>query len=196
MRPRQAAIRLALFVAWFGHTSPAQAEPQVNGALTAGVAGVGDRGAIWSQTTTHLGLRGDLLFGRSGPADRGFGPYLEVGTYGFSNVHAGGGLSALFPLRPRVPLVVSLGGYGRAAHGSGVEPGITVQAFLGHRSFNYHANYELTAGLMTALRVGVGGGNDTAFLVGAQIDLGLLTAPFVFAYELLRGASSETAAIR
>src|SRR4051812_37089674 len=91
----------------------AKAAPQVNGGLTVGFAGVGDRRALWDTTVFHLGLRGDLQLGRSQPGDFSIGPYAEVFTHAFNEIQFGGGISTLVPIFDPFPAVVSLGAFGR-----------------------------------------------------------------------------------
>lgn len=171
------------------------AAPQGTAALTLGVAGTGENRAIWDKTVFHLGFRGDVLFGRSKNADFGIGPYADVGSFGFNDFQFGGGVSALLPIIDPLPLVLSLGGYGRASKDWGVEPGITGQVFWGSRSFNYHSSYVMSAGLLTELRYGLGTSRETAILIGAQVDLAAMSLPFIFLAEAISGGSKEAASI-
>src|SRR6185503_11303902 len=98
----------------------ARAEPQATVGLTIGDAGaaISDASAdyhrrFWAKNKFHLGLRSDVLFGRSKATDFGIGPYVEVLTHGFSEIQFGGGVSGLLPVLPAFPIVLSFGGYGR-----------------------------------------------------------------------------------
>src|SRR5690242_3614535 len=103
----------------------ARAEPQANAALTIGAAGVGLDRKAWETTVFHLGLRGDVLFLRDAPAEFGLGPYAEVFTHAFDELQLGGGLSALLPISEALPLVASIGAYGRIGDDDfGFEPGV------------------------------------------------------------------------
>lgn len=199
MGARRRHIRLtalAGFLLTLGSAAKATATPQGTAALTLGAAGTGENRAIWDKTVFHLGFRGDLLLGRAKNTDFGIGPYAEMGTFGFNDFQIGGGVSALFPIIDPLPLVLSFGGYGRASNDWGVEPGLTGQLFWGSRSFNYHASYVMTAGLLTELRYGLGSSKETAILLGAQLDLAAMSLPFIFLAEAIRGGSTETAPVR
>ena len=122
-----------------------------------GVAGRGVEGAVWDTTAFHLGLRGDVLFLRGGPHDFGVGPYAEVVTHAFDELQLGGGLSALFPVHEALPIVASVGLYGRAGdEGYGFEPGLATALFWGSRSYNYHSSYGMAGGLLVQGRLGLG----------------------------------------
>jgi hypothetical protein len=173
----------------------ARAEPQSSVALTIGVAGVGEQRAYWDETVLHLGAHADFLFGRSKPTDFALGPFLELGTLGFNDFQFAGGASGLLPIFETFPLVVSLGGYGRATGTWGVEPGLVGQLFWGSRSYNYHSIYGMSAGLVGQLRFGLGSAKDTAIIVGAQLDLAAMSLPFIYLYKVLAGPSREAAPV-
>lgn len=175
----------------------AQADPQASVGLTLGAAGVGLDRKIWTGTDFHFGLHGDVLFGRSTPRDFGVGPYLEVLTHGFDEIQFGGGLSTLFPVLDPFPIVASVGAYARNGDDAfGLEPGLSGQLFFGSRSYNFHANYVMSAGLMAQLRYGLGASRETSIVVGAQIDLAILGLPLVFLVNAARGGSQATAPVR
>lgn len=174
-------------------SSPARAEPQGNAGLTIGAAGRGYERRIWDETAFHLGVHGDLLFGRGAAGDFGVGPYVELFTHAFDEVQFGGGASLLVPVIEFLPVVVSGGVYGR--HGDdayGLEPGFTGQLFWGSRSYNFHANYAMAWGLVGQLRVGVGDSRETAIVIAAQLDLAAMALPFIFLIEAARGGSHDT----
>jgi hypothetical protein len=210
MRSRS-AIRLVAYAASalvgavvVAHASPARAEPQATVGLTVGAAGAGLDRAVWTSTAFHLGLHGDVLFGRSRNADFGIGPYAELLTNGFDEIQFGGGLSGLLPVLDTFPIVLSAGAYGRRAFGSdlqvtsrpGLEPGLAGEIFFGSRSYNFHAPYVMTAGLIGQVRYGLGASRETSIVVGAQVDVAILSLPFVLLINAARGGSSETAPTR
>jgi hypothetical protein len=185
---------LAFFAIVLG-TAAASASPQGSVGLTLGAAGFGEQRAIWDKTLFQLGLHGDVLFGREGNRDFGLGPFVEVQTLGFDDIELGGGASALLPVLENFPLVLSAGAYGRGTGTYGFEPGLTGELFWGSRSYNYHASYVMSAGLLAQFRYGLGDARETAIVVGAQLDLEVLSLPFVFLYQALRGPSPEAAPI-
>ena len=188
------------------HAGPARAEPQATVGLTLGAAGAGLSRSIWQSTAFHLGIHGDVLFGRSSNADFGIGPYAEVLTNGFDEIQFGGGLSGLLPVLDTYPIVVSVGAYGRQASAEayrplapasfGLEAGLAGELFFGSRSYNFHAPYVMTAGLIAQMRYGLGPSRETSIVLGAQVDFAILSLPFVFLFNAVRGGSSETAPIR
>jgi hypothetical protein len=178
-------------------SAAARAEPQGTAGLTVGAAGVGvDRG-IWEATVFHLGLHGDVLFGREENADFGIGPYAEFLTHGFDEVQLGGGGSVLLPVLDSLPLVVSAGVYGRKGDDDfGFEPGFAASLFWGSRSYNFHSSYVMTAGLLGELRLGLGESRETSIVIAAQLDLAILSLPAVFLINAIGGGSSEAAPVR
>lgn len=193
----RAVVALAGALSVALHAAGAHADPQATVGLTLGAAGAGLNRSIWQTTAFHLGIHGDVLFGRERNSDFGIGPYAEVLTNGFDEIQFGGGLSGLLPILDTFPLVVSAGAYGRQATGGyGLEPGIAGELFFGSRSFNFHAPYVMTAGLIGQMRYGLGPSRETSIIVGAQLDFAILTLPFVFLINAARGGSSETAPVR
>jgi len=148
---------------------------------------------LWQTTQFHLGLRGDVLFGRTGTHGFGAGPYTEVLTDGFDEIQAGFGGELLIPVLDSVPVVVSAGPYGRLGPGGfGVEPGVATSLFWGGRSYNFNANYVMAFGLLTQLRCGFGPSKETTIILGVQLDLAFLSLPLVYAVDAARGGSRET----
>jgi hypothetical protein len=210
MRSRRASpqfVRVAASVAGalaLAHAAAAHAEPQASVGLTIGAAGAGLNRSLWQSTAFHLGVHGDVLFGRARNADFGIGPYAEVLTNGFDEIQFGGGVSGLLPVLDTLPLVLSVGGYGRAAQGTSplaagsvaLEPGLAAELFFGSRSYNFHAPYVMSAGLLGQMRYGLGPSRETSIVVGAQVDFTILSLPFVFLINAVRGGSPETAPIR
>lgn len=180
--------------------APAQADPQGTAALTIGVAGVGENRELWDDTVFHLGVHGDVLFGRSSNADFGIGPYLEVATHAFDEIQFGGGISALLPVLDYLPIVLSTGAYGRYGpigdDEYGLEPGLAFQLFWGTRSYNFHSSYVMAAGLMGQFRLGLGESKETAFVIGAELDFVAMSLPFLFIINALRGGSADTDPVR
>jgi hypothetical protein len=173
-----------------------RAEPQGNAGLTIGLAGRGYDREIWDETAFHLGVRGDVLFGRTGVGDFGVGPYVEVFTHAFDEIQFGGGASLLVPVIDFLPMVVSAGAYGRHGDdGHGLEPGIAGQLFWGSRSYNFHANYVMAFGLLGQLRWGLGDSRETAVVIAAQLDIAAMSLPFIFLVEAARGGSADAAPI-
>jgi hypothetical protein len=170
-----------------------EAGPQGTVGLTIGAAGAGLNREIWEQTVFHLGIHGDVLFGRSKNTDFGVGPYLELFTHAFDEVQFGGGASFLLPVIDYLPVVVSLGAYGRKGDDLfGVEPGITGQLFWGSRSYNFHANYVMQAGIIGQMRYGLGESRETSIVVGAHLDFAAMSLPFLFLINAIRGGSPDT----
>jgi hypothetical protein len=162
---------------------PVGAEPQGNVAATAGVTmrdGVED-------VRVHLGARGDVLFGRSSQRDFGAGPFGEVLT-AWDDLSVGGGASLLVPVHDYLPLVGSVGGYGRRFDGVW-EPGVTAQVFWGSRSFNYHGWYGMAVGLSAQGRLGLGDQGERAVIVALHMDGQVLALPFLMAYGALGGGA-------
>lgn len=171
----------------------ARAEPQATAGLTIGAAGAGKNRELWDETLFHLGLRGDVLFGRDKPSNFAAGPYVELCTHAFREVQFGGGLSVLFPVIDYLPIVLSAGMYGRKGDDIfGVEAGVTGQLFWGTRSYNFHANYVMAAGLVAQMRYGVGASKETSIVIGAQLDLAAMSLPFQLLINAIRGGSPDT----
>jgi hypothetical protein len=172
--------------------SSARAEPQASVGLTIGAAGEGYDRHYWKRTAFHLGLHGDILFGRSSTSDFGIGPYAEIFTHAFDEVQFGGGVSGLLPVLDAFPIVLSAGAYGRKGSDQfKVEPGITGQLFWGSRSYNFHSKYVLSGGLLTQFRYGLGPSRETSIVIAAQVDVVLLAMPVMFLITAARGGSHE-----
>lgn len=170
-----------------------EAEPQGTAGLTIGAAGAGLNREVWDRTVFHLGIHGDVLFGRSKNTDFGAGPYLELLTHAFDEVQFGGGASFLFPVVEYLPIVLSVGAYGRKGNDLfGVEPGITGQLFWGTRSYNFHANYVMQAGIIGQMRYGLGASKETSIVIGAHLDFAAMSLPFLFVINAIRGGSPDT----
>lgn len=174
----------------------AQAEPQASVGLTIGAAGEGYDRQWWKRTAFHLGLHGDILFGRSSTSDFGIGPYAEVFTHAFDEVQFGGGVSGLLPVLDAFPIVLSAGAYGRKGSDKfGVTPGVAGELFWGSRSYNFHSRYVLSGGLLAQVRYGLGPARDTSIVIAAQVDVVLLAMPIMFLVTAARGGSREAAPV-
>ncbi|AKT36420.1 hypothetical protein [Chondromyces crocatus] len=178
------------------HGGRASAEPQATAAVTIGMAGRGNERRVWDNTAFHLGLRGDVLFFRQDAHDFGFGPYAEALTHAFDEFQLGGGAALLVPVLETMPLVFSGGAYGRVAeNGNGFEPGLAASIFWGSRSYNFHSSYGMAGGLLAQFRAGLGSSRETSIVVGAQLDLAILTMPVVLLINALR-PSPEVAPVK
>lgn len=175
---------------------PAYADVQTTTAITIGAAGRGYQRKIWDQTVFHLGVRSDVLFGRTNVSSFGFGPYAEVFTHAFDELQFGVGGAALLPIIDGVPIVLSAGPYGRFARATGVEPGIAGSVFWGLRSFNHHGPYNMAGGLLAQFRYGFGASGETAIIVSAQLDVVALSLPAQFLINVIRGGSPDTRPVK
>jgi hypothetical protein len=191
---RRAWPGLGLGLALLAASPPARAEPQASVGLTIGAAGEGFDRHLWQRTAFHLGLHGDVLFGRSSTSDFGVGPYAEIFTHAFDEIQFGGGVSGLFPVLDTFPLILSAGAYGRKGSDKyGLEPGVAGEIFWGARSFNFNSRYVISGGLLTEARIGLGASRETTIVIAAQIDLLLFALPWMFLITAARGPSSEAA---
>jgi hypothetical protein len=187
------ALALALLLA----APAARAEPQASVGLTIGAAGEGFDRHLWQRTAFHLGVHGDVLFGRSSTSDFGVGPYAELFTHAFDEIQFGGGVSGLLPVLDTFPIIASLGAYGRKGRDKyGLEPGVAGELFFGARSFNFNSRYVLSGGLLTQARIGLGASRETTIVIAAQVDLLLFVMPVMFLITAARGPSPEAAPIR
>lgn len=174
----------------------ARAEPQASVGLTIGAAGEAYDRQWWKRTAFHLGLHGDILFGRTKTNDFGIGPFAEVMTHAFDSVQFGGGVSGLLPVIDAFPIVLSAGAYGRKGKDAyGLQPGVMGELFWGTRSYNFHSKYVLTGGLLAQVRYGLGPGKETAVVIAAQVDVVLLAMPVMFLITAARCGSGEAAPI-
>ena len=178
---RTPALAATAALALLAVAPAARAEPQASVGLTIGAAGEGYDHHFWkARTAFHLGIHGDVLFGRSGSGSFGIGPYAEVMTHAFDEVQFGGGVSGLLPVIDIFPIILSAGAYGRKGSDKfGLEPGLAAELFWGSRSYNFHSHYMLSGGLLAQMRYGLGPSKETSIVVSAQIDLGLLAMPII-----------------
>jgi hypothetical protein len=145
------------------------------------VCGVGtDR--LWQDTRWCNGFIADLLFLRERNADFGLGPYAEISTAGFWDARYGGGVSALAPIAPDFPLVLSIGAYGHET----ASVALGANAFFGLRSYNFHGSYNYAVGLVVSGTKDLGADGASLVTLGIELDGLLLALPFVFAWSDLR----------
>ncbi len=171
----------------------ARADPQGNAGLTIGLAGTGARGEVWDDTVMHLGVRGDVLFARTAASDFGIGPYAELFTHGFDELQIGHGASLLVPVVDTFPLIFSAGAYGRIGDDKfGFEPGFAGTLFAGVRGHNFSSGYDLMAGLLAQVRVGLGSSEEVSIVLAAHLDAAFLGMPIVYLLDAARGGSAET----
>lgn len=191
--PRRAPARrfapLTLFASILLTAVSAHAEPQANIGLRPGVVGVGDD-QWWDRTRFHLGLHGDVVYGRKRNTDFGAGPYAELLTQA-SSLQGGAGLTIHVPTHSYVPLLVSAGAYERWHPDAGWSPGLAAQLFVGSRSYNYHSTYVMAGGLVAQVRYGVGAVEERSIVIAAHLDGQVLSLPFLLVYEALSGRSAR-----
>jgi hypothetical protein len=184
--PARGSFRALLVVgASFLISHSASAEPQWNSGILLGAAGTGDR-FRWSDTKFFGALRGEVLFGRSGPLSVGVGPAVELGTAGFSDARFGAGATVLVPLDGVLALGFTPATYLRTSHAS-ADSGVSGRlSFLVHPS-NIVGCYAMAGGLVVGADRDFGPSRSTALIVGAQIDGMVLALPVILLVEWLRG---------
>jgi hypothetical protein len=162
----------------------AQASPEWNAGVTTSLCGLGESGVYFEELAWCNALHGDVLFGRERGADFALGPYVDVSTRDFADLRWGGGASLLLPIIDDFPLVVSVGPYLNGIENLGLHTAL----FWGLRSYNFHGNYVMTAGLVLAAENDFGERPANALLAGVQIDGMWLALPFILGYEAIRGS--------
>lgn len=182
-------VSLTTLLSLLGLPSGARADPQANIGLRPGVAGVGDD-QWWDRSRFHLGLHGDVIYGRRRNADFGVGPYAEVLTQA-SSVQGGAGLTLHLPVHSYLPVLLSAGAYERWHTEAGWSPGIAAEVFFGTRSYNYHSSYVMAGGLVLQARYGIGSVEERSVIVAAHLDGQVLSLPFLLLYEALSGRSAR-----
>jgi hypothetical protein len=168
----------------------AEAAPQWNSAVVAGIAGAGDGTATWDRTQFYGAVRGDVLFLRDRPRSPGLGPSLAVATAAFADVRAIAGAMALFPLGDLWGIAVEPGGYVRSSD-SGALPGFSGRAWFGIQTYNYQGAYSPRGGLSVGYTRDLGGLDSHAIVIAAEIDGLALALPFVLLYESFRGRGGD-----
>ena len=70
------------------------------------------------------------------------------------------------------------------------------ELFWGTRSYNFHSNYGLSAGLLGEFRYGLGDSRETSIVIAAQIDVVAISLPFLFLINAIRGGSKDAAPVK
>jgi hypothetical protein len=156
---------------------------QANAGLQLGVVGQGS-GAFWDETLFHGGLRGDVLWGRSGPFTWGYGPMAGVSTNHFRDLNLAAGGSLLIPVQEYLPIVLQAGPYLRFHDGT--TPGVFGSLFWGARSYNYHGSYGPAGGISLEARYGLGSDKERSAIIAAHLDLEVITLPALFLINAFR----------
>lgn len=166
----------------------ASGDPQLSAGWVSGVGGDGDGDSLWRETTWFNALRAELVLGRDRSADLGLGPYLELGTSGFSDLRLGSGVVGVVPLSEALPLTVGAGGTARRDDGRWA-PGFSASAMLGSRSYNFHSTYAIATGLVLAYQRDLDAVGASTVIIALQLDGLLLAMPVVFGISALGGSS-------
>jgi len=175
------ALGLALCVS----AENAAAGPQWNLALSPGACYLNrpraENGWAWCGSVS-----GHVLFLRNRDRDVGVGPYARVlGVLGDS-ASASAGVSALVPLSPTFPFIVSAGAVANTRGGE-LSPGADLWLFWGPSSYNFHSSYSMASGVLVGAQKTWGAEPGTLLALGAQLDLAFAAIPFIALFELLRG---------
>lgn len=158
--------------------APAAPEPQAvtHFNVSAIALGVGAHDARGWSGGGQVGLRPELIFGRSTRESLGFGPFLEATAHlasrGVEGLF-GGGLSLQVPLGRANAVVPSVGGYATWCEELGVQPGVSAGVFLGARQFNAATRWDGSWGLRLDARYGLGSAREIFLSLGVQVDLSL-----------------------
>lgn len=166
------------------HVGVASAGPQWHLGLAPGgcyVDGQDDAGWAWCGS-----LSGHALFLRNRDRDFGVGPYARVLTVLGRGVSGSAGVSALVPVSPTFPFILSAGVAGDAS-GGGLSPGADFSLFWGPSSYNFHSSYSMASGLLVGVQRVWGTEPATTLSLGAQLDLALVAIPFIALFEVLQG---------
>lgn len=156
---------------------------QANGGLLVGVAGQGS-GELWGETLFHGGLRGDMLFGRTGSSSWGYGLNTGLSTTHFRDINLGGGGTLLFPVHDYLPLILHAGPYARWT--GSLTPGVYGALFWGGRSYNFHGTYNAGGGVAIEGRYGLGDDKERTVIITAHIDAGVALIPVFFLINAFR----------
>jgi hypothetical protein len=185
---RLVAAAAAGFSLLFGGYS--HAAPQYSAGLVTGVCGTGSDGSLWQDTCWFNGARAELVLGRSRSSDFGAGPFLDATSAGFEDVRLGGGLIGVAPFSDSLPIALSLGGYARRDDDRWF-PGLAGWLFIGSRSYNFHSNYAIAAGLLVGYQRDLHERGSDAIVIALQLDALLLAIPGIYAASALRGSPEE-----
>jgi hypothetical protein len=165
--------------------SSVAADPELGTGLALGAAGVG-HDAAWESTRFYGALRGDALFLRTAPDSIGFGPAVEIGTVGFSDVRFHGGVEVLFPFAEFFAVSAAPAGFVRSSS-QGAVGGVSGRLLAGVRAYGY-TEYSLSGGLLFGFDQDLGGPKQHAIVIGAQVDGLVLALPVLFVISALRGS--------
>lgn len=132
------------------------------------------------------GASGHALFLRTRDRDLGVGPYARVLAVLGDSGSASAGVSALVPLSPTFPFILSAGGVVNT-RGGDLSPGADLWLFWGPTSYNFHSSYSMASGVLLGAQKTWGTAPGTTIALAGQLDLALAAIPFIALFELLRG---------
>jgi hypothetical protein len=161
--------------------SEAGAAPQWHGAVAGGVCSIElDSGVQFPRFCGAL--KSELLLGRERDSDFGFGPLLHLGSAHFDHYTASAGVSALLPVSPTYPAIVSLSG-GALRSESRWAPVLEGWLFWGPSSYNFHSHYAMASGFLFGAQLGLGSRRFGTLSLALQLDLQWLAIPFIAAHQ-------------
>jgi len=181
---RRCAVGAAVVLAFTLLPDAASADPEWTSAIVTGAVIHGAR-SEWD-TSFYGAVRGDALFFRTNRHSLGFGPALEVGTAGFSDVRLLGSAELLAPLGEFLAVSVAPGVVMRSSS-EGAVAGLSGRAFFGMRAYGY-TDYSLNGGLVVGFDQDLGGPREHAIVVGLQIDGLVLALPVLFLVSAFHGS--------
>jgi len=153
-------------------------DPDVQGADHDGTRGV-----------FRFGVVGEVVFLRETNRDVGLGLYVELMTSSFRDVQPGGGLELLIPVHRWAPLKISAGAhYDYDDEHAG---GFGGRLWWGAHVHNHFAIYNTTLGFWVEVRANVWGNRDILIAGGVEIDLTILTTPWMWFGSWVRGPSRQ-----
>ena len=182
----RAGVACAVACAVCSSAGTAAASPQWNLALSPGGCYVRGSGAEdgWALCGSASGY---VLFLRERDRDFGVGPYARGLMVLGDSMSAGAGVSALLPISPTFPFVLSAGAVANTRDGE-ISPGADLWLFWGPSSYNFHSSYSMASGLLVGAQKTWGAAPATTLMLGAQIDFAFAAIPFIALYEVMRGA--------
>lgn len=129
---------------------------------------------------------GHILFLRSRDRDLGLGPYARVlGVVG-DGTSTSAGASALLPVSPTFPFVLSAGAL-VSSRGDELSPGVDLWLFWGPTSYNFHSSYSMASGVLIGAQKTWGSTPATTIALMGQLDFALAAIPFIALFELVQG---------
>ncbi|HEY6726415.1 MAG TPA: hypothetical protein VI197_20405 [Polyangiaceae bacterium] len=177
-------LACALALCLCSSASRVEAGPQWHLALSPGgcyVDGPTDAGWFWCGSAS-----GHALFLRDRDHDFGLGPYARVLTVLGDSTSASAGVSALVPVNPTFPFIVSVGALANT-RGAELAPGADLWLFWGPTSYNFHSSYSMVSGVLLGAQRTWGAAPGTTIAFAGQLDLALAAIPFIALFELVRG---------